>query len=179
MIYGVAEMSRLVYERTETRVDKQTGEEVETSSSKVVRLPSEPAFVKLYIDDLSAVLQIPEGPKSLIWLLVRHMSFDGVVAVTAGTRRRLSAELGIKETTFRNYLSKLTQSDVLKRIERGEYEFNPSYFAKGDWATIYQRRRSWAKLEVRYSPDGRREVIGQVLDQEPSREEQLDLIDNK
>ena len=165
-------MARVVYETVETTVDKETGEEVETKSAKVMRLPSEPAFVKLYIDDLSAILRIPDGPKSLIWLLVRQMTYDGIIPVTAGTRRRMSEELGIKETTFRNYLSKLTHSDVLKRVERGEYELNPNLFGKGDWASIYQRRKSWAKLEVTYDAEGRREVIGSVIEAQDAEEQQ-------
>ena len=171
-------MGRVTYESIEKTVDKGTGEEVETKSSTVVRLPNEPSYVKLYIDDLTTLLKVPEGPKSLIWLLVKHMSYDGVIAITAGTRDRMSTNLGIKETTFRNYLSQLTHSDILKRIGRGEYELNPNYFAKGEWANIYQRRRSWAKLEIRYDPEGNRVVKGSIVDP-PSTEEQKDMFDGK
>lgn len=157
-------MQKTIYEQIETQVDKETGEEIQTASSTVRRLPSEPAFVKMYIDDLSVLLDIKEGPKNLIWLLIRHMNYEGTIALTRGPKRRIAEELGITEKTFRNYLWSLSKSKIIHRIDHNEYEFNPSYFARGDWASIYQRRKAWAKLEVRYGPDGRREVTGKVMD---------------
>jgi len=168
-------MGRVTYEATETTVDKETGEEVQTQSSRIVRFPPEPAFVKLYIDDLSSVLKIPRGPKSLIWLLVQRMGYDGVIALTSGSRRRMAQELGIKETSFRNYLSDLCKSGVLKQVERGEYELNPNLFAKGDWAAIHQRRRNWAKIEITYDSQGERKIVGSVI--EPQAEEQEDMFE--
>ena len=169
-------MGRVVYETVKKAVDKETGVEVSTESATVSRLPSEPNFVKLYIDDLSSILKIPDGPKSLIWLLVRQMSYDGIIAVTPGTRRRMSEELSIKEKTLRNYLWSLCQSDVLRRIERGEYELNPSYFGKGHWSNIYARRRAWAKLEIVYDSEGHRQVQGSVIDSQSGQEEQQEMF---
>lgn len=137
----------------------------EEEYTKVTRLPQEPPYVKLYLEDIAKLMDVPEGPRAVLLALVRKLDFEGIISLTPAARERLCAQLNIKVTTFNNYLVVLCQREILKRLGRGEYEMNPNILARGDWIEI-QKRRTAFKLTVTYRPDGTKEISGGI-DPEP------------
>lgn len=150
-------------------VNHETGQILHEEKTNVVRLPQEPPFVKLYLEDVAKVLELPQGPQSLLLALVRKLDFDGMISLTPTARDRISDTLKIKVTTFNNYLTTLVEREVLKRVGRGEYEMNPHLLAKGDWQAV-QKRRANFRLTVIYKPDGTKTVSGSL-----DRQEELPL----
>jgi hypothetical protein len=146
-------------------VDHETGTVKESTTEQVVRIPAEPPYVKLYLEDLGRLLDLPAGPRDILYSLARKMDYDGLISLTAAGRQRIADAHGLKIQTLNNYLSTLVKRDVLKLIGRGEFEMNPQLFAKGDWREI-QRRRAAFTLTVTYSADGKRTLKGEVSDQE-------------
>lgn len=143
------------------KTDPLTGDDTVTHHVIKSRLPAEPPFVKLYIDDLSKLLDVTEAPKRLLLLLVERLDYDGFISITPAARKRMCERLGIKPQTFANYLQNLVKSDLLRSAGRGEYCVNPLYFAKGDWSQIVQLRdayKSGLELRISYEPDGRKVV---------------------
>ena len=153
-----------------TSVDHGTGEVRSESREQVLRLPQEPPYVKMYLDDLGAVLGVPAGPRDLLYHLVRKLDYDGFISLTPGARERICDAADIKRQTLANYLNTLCKSGILKHRGRGEYEMNPQYFARGDWKDICQRRADFV-MQVKYRADGTKEVTGRASS------EQLDLED--
>ena len=149
--------SRKVYEHTSVVTDLKTGEAVEHSSSNVVRLAQEPAYVKMYIQDLGNLMELSAGQKTLLYALVSKIDFEGIVSLNASSRKRLAKACGLSDGAFRNCISVLCKKEIIRRIEPNEYEVNPHYFAKGEWRSINQRRKGF-ELRIAYSPDGTREV---------------------
>ena len=154
----------IVYSNTQTSVNHQTGEVTQTTSDKVVKFPSEPAFVKLYIEDLGRLLDMPPGPTNLIYELARRMDYEGMITLNKAIKTRMAEHIGIKESSLRNYLTALVKADVVRIVDRGLYELNPHYFAKGDWSDIRKRRENF-KLQVSYNAKGEREITGKLDDQ--------------
>lgn len=164
---------KVVSETTERNVDMETGEVKSETSTKVTRLPSEPPYVKLYLEDLGRLLDLPGGPQDLLFMLIRKIDYEGMITLSAGSRRRIADRLGISDQTFRNRLRALTRSGVLLRREHNEYEANPLYFARGDWRDIYERRKA-ITMTVTYGPKGREiETTSQAV------QEELDLAVNE
>jgi len=152
---------RIVEQLKLVETDPITGGERVRSHIVKSRLPSEPPFVKLYIEDLSRLLDITDAPKRLLLLLVERLDFDGFISLTPAARKRMCERLGIRPQTFANYMQQLLKSDILRSAGRGEYCVNPNYFARGDWGQIAQLREAYAaglELRIAYTPDGRREV---------------------
>lgn len=143
-------------------VNHETGQVVRDERERVLRLPQEPEYVKLYMKDLAHVLNIPVGPQGVLLALIRKMDWEGIISVTAASRERIAASLGIKVHTVANYITVLCQHEILRRIGRGEYEVNPHLMAKGDWSEILKRRADF-QLTVTYKPDGTKEVSGSVV----------------
>ncbi|WGO82177.1 replication/maintenance protein RepL [Arsenophonus apicola] len=141
----------------------ETGEVKATEDVSVLRFPKEPAYVKMYIDDLSKIVGISAGSQNVLYELVTKIDYDGIVTITKGTRERIAIRTGLKETTVRNKISDLVSSGIIKKSGYCEYEMNPHLFAKGDWNDIYKRRCGF-KLEINYSKDGYRTLKGKSTD---------------
>lgn len=148
---------RKVYESTTTVTDLRTGEAVSSESTNVVRIAQEPAYVKMYVQDLGNLMELTGGQKTLLYALVGKIDFEGIISLNASSRKRLAKNCGLSDGAFRNGISALCKKEILRRVAANEYEVNPHYFAKGEWRQINQRRKDF-ELRIRYTQDGGREV---------------------
>ncbi|BAY50703.1 hypothetical protein SAMD00079811_83340 (plasmid) [Scytonema sp. HK-05] len=130
----------------------------EEDSLKIVRLPQEPPFIKMYVDDLTAVLKLPAGSKDLLHQLLLKMDYENVIILTSRRKKEIAERVGIKIQTFDNYLRKIVDAEIFVRIDRGEYKVNPKLFARGDWNSIYKQREEWWELKITYKQNGKREI---------------------
>lgn len=162
-----AKIVQLVQRET---IDAETGQVVRDERERILHLPQEPEYIKLYLKDLAHILNIPAGPQGVLIALIRKMDWEGIISVTAASRERIAASLGIKVHTVANYITVLCQSEILRRLGRGEYEVNPHFLAKGDWSEI-QKRRAAFQLTVTYNADGTKEVAGKAVPVQPHQAE--------
>lgn len=154
---------RLLTSTLTVLTNHETGVVTTTEDVAVIRLPREPAYVKMYIDDISKIVGLSTGAQNVLYELVAKMDYEGIVTITKGGRERIAAKTGLKETTVRNRISDLAASGIIKKAGYCEYEMNPSLFAKGDWQDIYKRRCGF-RLEINYSKDGVRSMRGECKD---------------
>lgn len=150
---------RIMEQTKVVRTDLQGNTYVSHHVTKV-RLPSEPPFVKLYIEDLSKLLNVKDAPKNLLLMLVQKLDYEGFISITPFDRERIANRLGINKQTLANYLQKLIKSNIIRNIGRGAFQVNPHLFAKGDWAQIIQQREAYNMgLELRLTYDGEKRQI--------------------
>lgn len=147
---------KTVYSEVRTTLDEQ-GSVVEQQKTQVIQFPSEPPFIKIYISDLTRILGLPLGVQSLLTALISKMDYENVITLTSRKKQEIAAKVNIKIQTFDNYLLKMVESGILRRIGRGEYQANPEYFSRGEWSEIYRRREDW-QLTITYKPNGDRIV---------------------
>lgn len=133
-----------------TTVD-ENGRTVRSSVNKVVSWGDEPAYIKLYLQDLLFISDMPKKHSKILYALLKKASYAGtengmVVSLSAGMKRMMSKELDYKSVQpIDNALHDLTKGKVLYRIETGVYQFNPYLFGKGAWQDISKLR-----LEINY-----------------------------
>lgn len=143
-------------------VNHETGQVVRQEHERVMQLPQEPEYIKLYLQDLADILDVPAGPQGLLMALVRKLDYEGMITLSPAARDRIAALLKIKTHTLANYLTMLCEKGILKRTGRGEYEMNPSLMAKGSWPEILKRRATFQMI-VTYAADGTRTITGDVI----------------
>jgi hypothetical protein len=147
--------SRVIFQEIERHIDHKTGCITGETTSKIIRHPAEPPYIKLYIDDLCALAQVPESLKSTLLLLLRKLDYDGYITLSPRFRKDACARLGIEEKTLRNRLVMLVQKEMLIRNGTNEYLANPFYFARGDWKSIVEQRQAF-QMRITYSESGRK-----------------------
>ena len=107
--------AKMTYVSERIEVDSQTGEERIINETKVVRLPREPVFVKMYIEDIGALHNLPKKSHSLIYELVKRMDYDGLIVLNSSIKRIIAERLGTVKQTLDNSIQKLLKSKIIMR----------------------------------------------------------------
>ena len=129
--------------RTVVSVDDSTGEIKSMTTVYVSSAQSEPAYLKLYLDGLLQLRDIPLYCwPVLLWLLGRmpYANADPCFEFGKPLRQRAADDLKLKISQVNHALSDLVKSGALLRVERGLYQFNPAFFARGEWKDIKKLR---------------------------------------
>lgn len=157
----MSKTKRIVNTTTERTINKSTGEVLSETTSNVVRLPQEPPYIKMYLDDLCELIKVPGPQRQLLEMMLQKLDYEGFITLSPRYRKKICERLKIKDQTFRNYLGGLCKSQILKRQATNEYEVNPRYFARGEWRQIAERREQF-EMRVVYGPEGRQIVTDRV-----------------
>lgn len=147
-------IAKSVYHEKTQILDRETGELVTESSTNVLRYTGEPAFIKLYLDDICSIIKVPETLKKTLFLILRKLDYDGYITLSKRYRKLMCEQMNIKDGTLRNRLNMLCQHGFIISEGGNEYLANPNYFAKGEWKSIVEQRSAF-ELRIRYSEDGK------------------------
>lgn len=140
-----------------TEVDHLTGEITKENIVQSLVFGSEPPYIKMYLDDLSDILNIPNAQRTVLDLMLPKLDYDGYITLSTRYRREMSDKLGINDQSLRNSISKLVKAGVIQNSGRGEYRVNPYLFARGEWKNIVEQRQDFT-LKITYSEGGRKIV---------------------
>lgn len=144
-------MGKIIREIESSTIDFATGEITEKITHRVKTLSQEPPFVKVYLDDIVSLYNLPARSSNMIHVLLTKMDYEGIISLNAASKRRMAAQLGTSLSVIDNQLSSLSKTKVLQRLDRGEYMFNPNLFAKGFWADIKKLRDKFIELKISYN----------------------------
>lgn len=156
---------KIIFQHTTETVDRETGEITKETAESTSRFNAEPPYIKMYIDDLCAVVNAPNAVKDLLLLILRKLDYDGYITLSTRYRKQLCAELEIKDGTLRNRLSALVKRGFIFSEGGNEYIANPNLFARGDWRQIVEQRASF-QMKIRYSAEGKREIQTEFIPEE-------------
>lgn len=129
--------------RNVVTVDDSTGEVVQQSTVYVSSPQSEPFYVKVYLDSISGLWSLrPYCLAVLVWLLrfMPYANADQCFQFGAPMREKAAKELKMSTSRVNHAVSDLMKCGVLLRESRGLYQFNPSFFARGEWKDIQKLR---------------------------------------
>jgi len=147
----------------ETVIDEDGVQKLHTSRESFT-IPSEPPYVKLYLADVGAIHGLSKSQSEVLFQLAMLIGWDGVVSVSK-TRfeKSIKSRVGVEYQSFKNIVAKLVEKGIFLRAGRGELEANPFIFARGDWPSIYERRKK-VELTITYDENGRH-VKSKLVDQ--------------
>jgi hypothetical protein len=143
-------MPKIKQSSESTVIDAQ-GNVQSHSENKVLSWGEEPRYVKLYLEDIMYLQDLPKQFVGVTNALLKRVSYaseeNGMcVVLVPSTKREICKELGYKRmTSLNNALQKLLMGEIIYRVERGVYRFNPYLFGKGDWQDVAKLR-----LEINY-----------------------------
>jgi hypothetical protein len=156
-------------EKMEQLVDTLTGELLrdEITFSQTNFVPNEPAYIKLYIEDLGNLCRLTAGETKILLQITALANYNGIVALPAGIKADVAVIVGCKPPVVNNALTSFCNHGVLKRNGIGVYELNPDYFARGKWREIRERRKEFYTTTT-YRRDGTKEVETNVIETLPN-----------
>jgi hypothetical protein len=137
-------------EKTTTTIDATTGEILTTSTTQTFTGKTEPDFVKLYIDDVLRLKNLPQGRSTTLLHLLKYMGYNNVLPAYKSVKKVMCADLGISMNTLNKHIDDLYKAGILIRQDRGLYIVDPQLFGKGKWEDINNLR-----LSVEYTHDSK------------------------
>ena len=155
----MSKKKKISYEETTTLIDKNG--ESRTRNISLVKVPQEPPFVKMYLDDITLLHKLPTNCSSIMYEMLRYMDFTGEVVITTKRRKDIAEKLGISEKTIKNQTTNLIKTKIIAHPSPNTYIFNPKLFAKGCWSDISKLRDEF-ELNIKYTKKGSREISGKI-----------------
>jgi hypothetical protein len=155
-------MAKLTRITENTITDVNTGEIVKSEISKEFYLPKEPDFIKLYLNDVAYMSDLPKWVTGILYDLLRRMDYENIISLPSGTKRLIAEKMSINPKTIDNALGQFVKKGILIKKDTGVYLANPTYFGKGSWANIYKIR-----MTVSYV-NGHRMFEGEIEKEETS-----------
>lgn len=141
---------KIVKEVTTNSVDLETGEVKSSVNHREQIVAREPDYIKLYIEDLVKLKDLPKATNDILYNILKRMNYDNEIVLVSHNKKKIADELGIKLNTIDQSLMKLTNKGVLTRVARGVYIANPYLFGRGKWQDIKELR-----MKVTYNKDGK------------------------
>lgn len=156
-------MANIVYE-TET-VNHTTGEVTTSTKHKKFR-SDEPNYIKLYLNDIAYLYNLPSSSSSLVFELLSYLTYNTQeIVLNAATRKRIAEKLEVSVRTLNNRIVKLKNAGIISSDEAGIYVLNPYLFGKGDWKSIKELRNNNLGMKIVYDKEtNTRKVQGSIED---------------
>ena len=137
---------------SETSVyDNETGEMTKLVNTASYTIEDEPPYVKLYIADILYLKDMPRRYEALTLALLKRVSYAGdadglCVSLSKYMKQQICKEIGWKNTiSIDNAVQVLIKGEIIHRVARGVYRFNPYLFGRGNWADVKKLR-----MEIQY-----------------------------
>lgn len=136
---------------TSVEIDHETGEitKEETQTSFRVTHAPEPPFIKLYIEDVLYIADMPKSLANTVYAFLQYTTFANAkngmcVVLNPYIKEQICQDCGFDNVrSLNNALGKLVKGDILRRLGAGTYQFNPYLFGRGEWRDIDNIRATW------------------------------------
>lgn len=145
-------MSKVTREK-HIRTINENGEVKHEKNEQDFTYEREPDYIKLYIDGILLLTDLPKGLNDALQHLLQGMNYKNIVVLNAGIKRIIASDLGITTGRLNNIISQLAKKEIMQRIETGVYRFNPNIFGRGKWEDIKKIR-----MEVEFSPESKAKI---------------------
>ena len=148
-------MSKAVYQAKQKKIIQQTimadyeNGEVKKETN-VFRISQEPAFVKIYIDDILYLHDMPRHLNPILQVFLRNMNWENRLILNGSLKKRMAESINLSISSIDNAITKFVKGNILIREDKGIYLFNPYLFGKGSWESIQEIR-----LNITYNLNGR------------------------
>jgi sulfur transfer complex TusBCD TusB component (DsrH family) len=152
-------------EETHRVVDDLTGEllSMTTATTDINTAPTEPNYLKLYIDDLGLLNKLSGGETRALIHIAALANYDGEVVLPLLIKKRIAEKAGVKVQAISDTIVKLIKKGILKRVGATVYLLNPDLFARGKWREIRERRKTFQSVTT-YYPNGEKTIETNMLD---------------
>lgn len=134
---------------TKTVID-ENGAIKQKEEDLTVNWGREPNYIKLYLDTVLYLKDLPKGLNTILYALLKRMSYGNQLVLNAALKRQIAKEIELSVSSINNAITKFVKGELLERIDTGLYRVNPHIFGKGEWKDIAKIR-----LEVFFDSEGK------------------------
>ena len=139
----------------ETVIMNDKGEIVESRINKTTTWRSEPSYIKLYLQDILYLSDMPKYHEKILFELLKYTCYADndmgmQIILNSSIKKQIAENLRIKNVrSINNALSALVTGKILYRVDTGLYQLNPYLFGKGNWQDVGKLRTEISYDEIK------------------------------
>ena len=133
------ETQKIIKETTTSIIDDD-GVHLKSEYTKKVVVPKEPQYIKLYLQDVMYLKDLPKWSNQILYCLLKIMNYENKIFLNAELKKEIAEQLNIKAQTINDAITSFTKSKILIRFGSSSYIANPMLFGKGEWLGIRKIR---------------------------------------
>lgn len=109
----------------------------------------EPPYIKLYLEDILYMADMPKSLSGLTYSLAKRATFADkdqglIIYLPLFVKQQICDECGYeKMQSLTNAIGKLCKGNIIRRLGTGAYQLNPYLFGRGEWKDIDNIRATW------------------------------------
>jgi len=149
--------AKVAFSETTTVID-QEGNRIMETQNRTIRYDTEPNYVKIYLDTVLYISDLPKGYNSILMSFLTHMTYASTNNNYGGqiiyTNKQLKEDIANRNNVslarVNQSLSDFCKGKLFERIGTATYRVNPHLFGKGDWSDIAKIR-----MEITFDASGK------------------------
>ena len=139
-------------------IKDSNGNVTTASNTKSFKAEAEPPYVKLYLQDIAYLNGITGTGNDIIGQLLKYIDYNNEITIIKRQKEEIAKELNCAIGTINNLMSELVKKEILLKVDRSCFIFNPFLFGKGRWKDIMKMRKD-LKFESFYSAAEGRKIV--------------------
>ena len=148
----------------ESHLISDDGEVVKSLKTTTYAVEAEPAYIKLYIQDIGVLNNITGKSNEVLLEFIRHMGYNNVIPAYKPIKQMIAKKLNISLHTVDKAVKMLKKNGLFIPFARGMYIADPNLFAKGKWSDIKNLR-----LVIQYDSDGTKRLKSNLPEEVQTR----------
>jgi len=132
---------RITYLEKKEKIDYDTGEIKEENTTRIIKIPKEDNYIKVYIKTIGLLHNLPNSADKILFELLKYVNYDNEIIINKSVKENIAKRLELSLSRINMYISNLHKKKFLIRKNRGVYILNPFVFGKGNWRDIYNLRK--------------------------------------
>lgn len=149
---------KIIRKESETFSDSTTGKTFAKYEKSLVSIPQEPAYVKLYLDAVLYLSDVPEGITAVLYAILPYVPYadnpNQIFSLPKPIKKQIADRIGRSERYVKDAIISLVKGRVLIHDDSSPrstcYSMNPYIFARGNWKDIEELR-----LHVNFNAHGK------------------------
>jgi hypothetical protein len=137
-----------IKQKTIETVVTEGGEVKHHQENYLIQYDSEPNYVKLYLDTVLYLSDLPKGYNGILFAFLKYMTYSNstntyggqIIYFNAAMKKAIANELNVSISRINQAITDFTKGKILERMDVGTYRVNPHLFGKGDWQDIAEVR---------------------------------------
>lgn len=130
------ERTKVSTSQTVEVVDVETGEVSQTVVTKTFSAEKEPPYIKMYVEDVAKLRDVPSGMSPILLELISQMGYNNIIPAYKPIKLITCRKLGISLDYLNKAIQEFYQKGLFIRVARGVYMADPELFARGKWEDI-------------------------------------------
>lgn len=110
------ENKKIYQTETKTIIDHQTGEILQTEHNQKSFVEKEPDYVKLYLQDVARLKDLPTSASNLMTIIIKSMGYNNLFFAFKPLKEMFCEELNMPMNTLNKQIDNLRKAQILLPI---------------------------------------------------------------